>query len=136
MTMRRRGATDLGCLWGGFARVAFSLLCAGIFYSLWLGAFILFAESGRSFVKVIGWLSAPMATATGFATGIVILEHLARKSRTNFLRVFTWPLIGCAIGAAAVYWFGPMLIVFGMFAAGTASVALREVVLSIERDKS
>lgn len=136
LTMRRRGATDLRCLSGGLARVAFSLLCAGIFYSLWLGAFILFAESGRSFVKVIGWLSAPVATATGFTTGIVILEHLARKSRPNFFHIFIWPLIGCAIGAAAVYWFGPMLIVFGMFAAGTASVVLRELVLSIERDKN
>jgi hypothetical protein len=45
-------------------------------------------------------------------------------------------MIGCAIGAAVVYWFGPMLIVFGMFAAGTASVALREVMLGIRTDKN
>ena len=37
-------------------------------------------------------------------------------------------MIGCALGAVAVIWFGPMLIVFGMFVAGTASIALREMV--------
>jgi hypothetical protein len=42
-----------------------------------------------------------------------------------------WPLIGCSLGAAAVFWFGPMLIVFGMFVAGTASVVVREVLLQL-----
>jgi hypothetical protein len=87
-------------------------------------------------VEVVGWLSAPVATATGFATGIAIFEHLTGASKTRFFRLFKWPMIGCAIGAGAVYWFGPMLIVFGMFAAGTASVALREVMLSFRKDKN
>ena len=134
--MRKEAAVDLRCLWGAFVRVTLSLFCAGIFYFGWLAAFLLAAELGSSILEVIGWLSAPVATATGFATGIAIFEHLTRTSKTKFFRIFTWPLIGCAIGAGAVYWFGPMLIVFGMFAAGTASVALREVVLSIKEDKT
>jgi hypothetical protein len=107
-----------------------------MFYSVWLAAFLLAAKLGSSVLEVIGWLSAPVATATGFATGIAIFEHLTRTSKTKFFRIFTWPLIGCAIGAGVVYWFGPMLIVFGMLAAGTASVALREVVLSIKKGKN
>jgi len=82
---------------------------------------------------VILWLVAPVVTATGFATGIAIVEHLTRMSKTKFLRIFIWPMIGCAIGAGAVYWHGPMLIVFTMLAAGTASIALREVILSIKK---
>ena len=49
--------------------------------------------------------------------------------KTRFFHILLWPLSGCAVGAGVVYWFGPMLIVFGMFAAGTASVIIREVVL-------
>lgn len=94
-----------------------------------MGVFILAAESGSSVVEVVGWLSAPVITAAGFAAGIAIFEHLTRASKTGFFRIFTWPLIGCTIGAGAVYWFGPMLIVFGMFVVGAASVALRELFL-------
>ena len=35
----------------------------------------------------------------------------------------------CSLGAAAVFWFVPMLIGFGMCIGGTASVVLREVKL-------
>ena len=44
-------------------------------------------------------------------------------------RTLIWPLVGCAVGALAVYWYGPMLIVFGMFVSGTCGVVLRELVL-------
>jgi hypothetical protein len=109
-----------------FARVISSLLFAGIFYSAWLAAFLLTVGLDNPVLEAIAWLSAPAATAAGFATGIAIFERLTGASRPRFLHILAWPLIGCAIGAGAVYWFGPMLIVFGMFAAGTASVALRE----------
>ena len=54
----------------------------------------------------------------------------------GFSRILVWPLIGCAVGAGIVYWFGPMLIVFGMFVAGTASVALRETVILFARKRT
>jgi hypothetical protein len=79
-------------------------------------------------VETTLWLLAPVITAAGFATGIAIMERRAEKKRPSFLRILIWPLIGCAAGAGIVYWFGPMLIVFVMLAAGTASMTLREVV--------
>jgi hypothetical protein len=36
-----------------------------------------------------------------------------------------WPLIACVVGAVAVYWYGPMLIVFSMLSVGTISVFLQ-----------
>jgi len=124
---------DLGRL---LAKVVVSLLFGGIFYVVCLGAFIQVSRMDNAPLKVIGWLLAPVITAAGFATGIVIYEVLSRARRTGFFRIFPWPLIGCAAGAGAVYWFGPMLIVFGMFVAGTASVALREFILSLKKTKS
>ncbi len=107
-------------------RIAFSLLCAGVFYFAWLTAFLLASRLDSPAVEAMLYLLAPVTTATGFATGIVVLEHLAKASRTRFSRLLAWPLLGCTIGAGVVYRFGPMLIVFGMFGAGTASVALGE----------
>jgi len=93
-----------------------------------MAVFLLTISLDSPVLEAILWLLAPVATAAGFATGIVLFGHLTSTSETTFFRVLIWPLIGCAIGAGVVYWFGPMLIVFGMFVAGTASVALREVV--------
>lgn len=114
-------------MWRALVRVALSLLCAGLFYAAWLAVFLLTAELDHPIVQAIRWLSAPVITAAGFATGIAIPGRFTKAKRVGFLRVLLWPLIGCAVGAGAVYWFGPMLIVFGMFAAGTASVVIREV---------
>ena len=127
---------DLGRFWRAFVRVALSLLCAGVFYSAWLAAFLLVDRLDSAVVETILWLSAPVATAAGFAAGVIAVERLTGAGKTGFWRIFLWPLIGCAIGAASVYWFGPMLIVFGMFAAGTASLVLREVVLGFKRGGS
>jgi len=119
-----------------FARVIISLLFGGAFYFVWLGIFMLSSKSVGSTVGFIEFVLAPVATAAGFATGIVLFERLTRKRKTKFFHIFIWPLIGCAIGAGAVYWFGPMLIVFTMLLAGTASIAIREVVLNIKKGKS
>ena len=118
-----------GRLWRIVARIACSILCAGLVYAAWLALFLLTIPWAGPPVEAILRLLTPVATAAGFALGIVLFERLARQRRTAFLRIFVWPLAGCAVGAGAVYWFGPMLIVFGMFAAGTASIALREVYL-------
>jgi hypothetical protein len=118
------------------AKVALSLIFGGIFFVVWVGYFIQISHLNNAAWKAIGWIIGPVITAAGFATGIVIHEILSRARRTGFFRIFPWPLIGCAAGAGAVYWFGPMLIVFGMFVAGTASVALREFILSLKKTKS
>jgi hypothetical protein len=112
-----------------------SLCSAGLFYSLWLASFLQFVRPGSTTAPAALWLSAPVVTAAGFATGITIHERLTQQSRHPFLRILVWPLIGCAAGAGAVFWLGPMLIVFAMFGAGTAAVVLREVVLHLARDQ-
>jgi hypothetical protein len=117
-------------------KITISLVCAGITYFVWMGLFILMADSVGSLVKGIFWLAAPVVTATGFATGIFAHERATGVSYASFPSAFAWPLLGCAIGALAVYWQGPMLIVFGMFMLGTASVVLRELVLSRKISKN
>lgn len=122
-------------LWGALVRVALSLAFGGIFYLIWMGAFLLARKLGSPFLEALGWLLAPIVTAFGFTIGIRLGERGAGRGRAGFMRVAIWPLIGCAIGAWSVYWLGPMLIVLGMLVAGTASVALRELVLWRSRQR-
>lgn len=117
-----------GILGLALARVICSLLCAGILYSGWMAVFIL-VEPDDPVLKAIIWLLAPIVTAAGFAVGVVIFDRLSKMGKTGLFRIFFWSMPGCAIGAGSVYWFGPMLIVFGMFVAGTLSVTLRELVI-------
>jgi len=123
-------------LLGASTRVASSLLVAGIFYVGWLAVFIPAFQTGSIVLKVFGWVSAPIVTAAGFAAGVWIAERLIGKGKTGFSRIFAWPMIGCAVGAGAVFWFGPMLIVFGMFLAGTASVVFRELKVGMKEENS
>lgn len=116
-------------LWGVFIRIAASTLCGGIAYVIWLAVFLLISGLKSPAVEVLGWMSGPVVTAAGFASGVAISERLTKARGSRFLRIFVWPLIGCTFGAAVAYWFGPMLIVFGMLAFGTASIALREMIL-------
>ena len=136
LDMKRKLARNLQYVWRGLIKTALSLFCAGVLYTGWLAAFLLTSGLDSSIVQVIRWLSAPAITAAGFAAGVAIFEHLAGVRKTGFFGIFLWPLSGCAVGAGATYWFGPMLIVFGMFAAGTASVIIREVVLHVTAIKS
>jgi len=112
-----------------FLAVCLSVAFAGIFYAGWLAIFLLTIKFVNYPVKVLLWLSAPLATALGFATGARLSELLTNSRKTAFARILIWPLIGCAIGASATFHFGPMLIVFGMFVLGTVSIILREIAL-------
>ena len=122
-------------LWEAVLRLASSLLGAGVFYTAWMAAFFAATRSGSVIAETVLWLLAPVMTAAGFAVGITVAERLAKRDKSSFIRIYVWPLVGCAIGAGAVYPFGPMLIVFGMFAAGTASVAVREIVRRSRSDR-
>jgi len=94
-----------------------------------LVAFLLFFKEADSFLKVIGWLLAPVITALGFTVGIKPFDFLAKEKKEKFFHIYKWPLVGCVVGAGIVYWFGPMLIVFSVLAVGTLSVFMREVFL-------
>ena len=127
---------DPGRLLRALVRIACSLLCAIAFYLVWMAAFLLATRVDSPVLETILWLLAPVITAAGFATGTAIAERRAGMTRAPFLHIYIWPLIGCAAGVGAVYWFGPMLIVFAMLAAGTASIALREAVGFLKRRES
>jgi hypothetical protein len=114
-------------------KIASSVLCAAALYLLWMGAFIVLSERTGPVIRGVLWVLAPVVTAAGFALGVAAAERLLRSRSGSFARIFPWPLAGCAVGAAAVYWYGPMLIVFGMFLLGTASVVLRQVLLGRRR---
>jgi uncharacterized membrane protein YfcA len=111
------------------ALVAVSILVAGFFHIGWLAAFIPAAKSGVMVLKILGWMSAPVVTAVGYAVGLWMGERLLKQRKTDFLRIFFWPLVGCSIGAIALSWIGPMWVGIGTFIGGTASVVVREVKL-------
>jgi hypothetical protein len=112
-----------------FGRVVVSLLIAGIFYVGWLAVFLAAFKDRGVPVKAILWVIAPIITAAGFAVGSMVGKRMTESRWGAFFPIFLWPLVGCIVGAVSVVWFGPMLIVFGMFFVGTGSVALREVVV-------
>ena len=113
-------------LLGVVARVVLSLLFAGVFYVGWMAVAIPTIQSGFGglIAQVILWMVAPVVTGLGFAVGATAFELLPMTRKGGFWRTYKWCLAGCAIGGGVVCIFGPMLIVFGMFAAGTLSVVL------------
>jgi len=117
-------------LLGILVRVGLSVIFAGIFYIGWLAIAIptLKQEFGGLFVfvKAVIWILAPIVTGLGFAAGSKIFELLPGTDKSRFWETYKWCLAGCAIGGGIVWLFGPMLIVFGMFAAGTMCVVLHE----------
>ena len=126
---------NLKCLLGLFVRVIISVAFAGIFYVGWLAVAIPVLKSGPLFAKALCWLSAPVVTGTGFTTGIAIFEFLPGTRKSKLRDIVLWPLAGCTIGAAVVFLFGPMLIVFAMFALGAASILAKEIVIIKKQSK-
>jgi hypothetical protein len=119
-------------MWKAGVRVTLALLGAGLFFLAWLALFLLTRDVVHPALHALRWLLGPAVTAVGFTAGLALGERITRVQTTRFWRILLWPLAGCALGAGAVYWFGPMLIVFGMFAGGTASVVLREGVRYVQ----
>lgn len=107
-------------------RIIVSTGTGGVCYLVWLVIFLAIADRSAGQFRFILWIMAPVVTAAGFAAGIAILDPSLRQAR-QFLRLYAWPLVGCAVGAIGVYWRGPMLIVFGIIAGGAAAIILREI---------
>jgi hypothetical protein len=116
------------CFFGLFVRIIISVIFAGIFYTGWMAIAIPVLKSGPLFAKALCWLLAPVVTASGFASGIAIFELLPGTRKSKPRDIILWPLASCIIGAAVVFFFGPMLIVFAMFALGTAGILIKEIV--------
>jgi hypothetical protein len=108
------------------ARVLSSVLGGAVTYGVWLVVALATRRGPPApFPFALLMVAAP-ATALGFALGSLIGERLTRRPRSGFLPALLWPLVGCSLGAVLVYPFGPMLVVFGFLAVGTAVVAARE----------
>ncbi len=60
------------CWRGALIRVALALAGAGVFYVAWLAAFLLLNKLEVSVIEAALWLLAPVVTAAGFTTGIVV----------------------------------------------------------------
>ena len=100
-----------------------------------MAAFLLLKDISGPIVKGFFWLMVPIATALGFALGAIVGDRITRGKRESFRGTLLWPLAGCVLGAIAIYWRGPMLIVFGMFGLGTVSIILREWVIRKTKNK-
>ncbi len=112
---------------GLLTRVLVSLLGGIGMYGVWLAALLAGMRRPPLPISFAVMLTAPAVTALGFGLGTLMGEQLTRGRKTGFLQAFLWPFIGCTAGALVVYPFGPMLIVFGVFALGTGAVLAREV---------
>ena len=112
---------------GAAIKIAASILRAGIPHAVWLGSFLIIAKLDSSMLGLVAWVTAAPATALGFALGAWTCERVTGEVGAQFASALCWPMVGCTIGALSVYRHGPMLIVFGMFALETASMALREI---------
>jgi hypothetical protein len=125
-------------LFGSIIRVVLSVIVSGIFYVGWLAAAlpILESEFVGPVLKVIFWIAAPVVTAFGFAVGVFLFERLPGTRKSQILDIYKWSFVGCAVGAVSVVFFGPMLIVFGMFALGTAAIAIREILIIRKASKN
>jgi hypothetical protein len=112
-------------------RVFVSFLGAGLANFIWLAAFLTFAEKPPGGpVSWLLWVLAPPTIALGYSFGIILFDWYALKYKSSFLSVLPLPLVGCIIGAAIAFQFGPMFIGFGTLALCGIAVVLREVRLS------
>jgi hypothetical protein len=122
-----KNVTTSRSLWRFGVRLGASLLSASVFYTVWMGVFISLASREGSVLNLVLWLAAPVVTSAGFAVGLILLRRRDdRHPGVAFAKACVAPLVGCAVGAGAVFPFGPMLIVFGMFVVGTTAVAIDE----------
>ena len=125
----------LRCLFGSFLRVIVSVPFAGIFYVGWMAAAIPILKSGPSVAKVLCWITAPLITGAGFASGLALFELLPGTRRSRLRDNVLWPVTGCTIGAVVVFCFGPMLIVFTMFVFGAAGVMAKEIIATKDQNE-
>lgn len=72
-------------------------------------------------------LTAPVVTAVGFASDLLVLERLTKRRRGGFRGTFLWTLAGGIVGSVVMFPFGGMMAGFGLFGLGTAALLVREV---------
>jgi hypothetical protein len=108
-------------------KASVSLLLGAAFYAAWLAAFLWSNQLENAKLDRALFVLAPVVTSAGFATGVALVDKMAGGTPTGFFLSWVWALMGCSIGALAVYFYGTMLIVFTMLIGGTLAVVAREI---------
>jgi len=109
-------------------RFAVSVLFGAAFYLAWMGLFLVCSAYRSPLFRGLLWILAPIITGLGFFAGAALFIRFRRLPDPPLQRLYLYPLTGCSIGAAVVFPFGPMLIVFGMCLLGSLSILLFEFV--------
>lgn len=109
-------------------RFVTSVLFGTAFYLGWMALFLVCSPQRSPLFRGLLWILAPILTSLGFFAGAALFIRLRRLPHPPLRRLYLYPLTGCSIGAAVVFPFGPMLIVFGMCLLGSLSIALFELV--------
>jgi hypothetical protein len=109
-------------------RFVVSVLFGAAFYVAWMALFLVCSAYRSPLLRGLLWILAPIITGLGFFAGAALFIRFRRLPHPPLLRLYLYPLIGCSIGAAVVFPFGPMLIVFGMCLLGSLSIVLFELV--------
>jgi hypothetical protein len=71
-------------------------------------------------------LTAPVATAVGFAAGAWAVEHLRPQLSGDVRATFLWTFGAGELGAVVMYPFGGMMAGFGIVGFGLAALIVRE----------
>jgi hypothetical protein len=108
------------------SRFVVSVLFGAGFYLGWMALFLICSPHLPPLGRGALWILAPIVTGLGFAAGAVLFNRIRRLRQPAFGQFSLYPLIGCSVGAAVVFPFGPMLIVFGMGLLGSLAMLLFE----------
>ena len=109
-------------------RFVVSVLFGAAFYLAWMALFLVCHAYLSPLFRPFLWILAPIITGLGFFAGAALFIRFRHLPHPPLQRLYLYPLIGCSIGAAVVFPFGPMLIVFGMCLLGSLSMLLFELV--------
>jgi len=109
-------------------RFVVSVLFGAAFYVAYMALFLVCSAYYSPLFRGFLWILAPIITGLGFFVGAALFIHFHRLPHPPLPRLYLYPLTGCSIGAAVVFPFGPMLIVFGMCLLGSLSMLVFELV--------
>ncbi len=107
-------------------RFLISLLSGAAFYLVWMGVFLLSRPYLSPLFRGVLWFLAPIATGLGFFAGAALFTLFRHLAPIPLRRLCCYSLLACSAGAAVVFPFGAMLIVFGMCVLGSFAMLLFE----------
>ena len=108
-------------------RLVVSVVSGAAFYVAWMVVFLVSRLYQFPLFRGLRWILAPITTGLGFSAGAALFARFRHLHHIPFRRLCCYPLLACSVGAAVVFPFGPMLIVFGMCLLGSLAMLLFEL---------